>query len=112
MLEISAEQVFLDRVNKLAETFARHIKALQNRYPDFLVGFRQLGLMMGLVFEGEPSGPLVTKTAYDNDLLMIYANNDTKVCQMLPPLVMETDQIPWIMKRLDRSIAAARQLRG
>lgn len=110
VLEISADQVFLDRVNTLAQVFATHIQVLQNKYPDFLIGFRQLGLMMGLVFEGQLSGPLMTKTAYENDLLMIYANNDTTVCQMLPPLIMETDQIPWVMERLDRSIAAARQL--
>ncbi len=110
VLEISADQVFLDRVNNLADAFAVHIKALQNKYPDFLIGFRQLGLMMGLVFAGELSGPLVTKTAYDNDLLMIYANNDTTVCQMLPPLVMEIDQVTWVMERLDRSIAEARAL--
>ena len=112
VLEISAEQVFLDNVNNLAEAFAMHIKVLQNRYPDFLVGFRQLGLMMGLVFEGELSGPLVTKTAYDNDLLLIYANNDTTVCQMLPPLIMEKDQLAWVVERLSLSIAEARHLCG
>jgi acetylornithine/succinyldiaminopimelate/putrescine aminotransferase len=110
VLEISSDQVFLDRVNSLAATFKTHIKILQNRYSDFLMGFRQLGLMMGLVFKDDFSGPLVTKTAYDNDLLMIYANNDTTVCQMLPPLVMETEQVEGVMERLDRAIAAAREL--
>lgn len=112
VLEISADPVFLDRVSELARVFKEHVAVLQGRYADFLVGFRQLGLMMGLVFKGEFSGPLVTKAAYDNDLLMIYANNDTTICQMLPPLVMETGQIHWVMERLDRSIAAARRLSG
>ena len=112
VLEISAEQGFLERVNALARVFAEEIKVLQNKYPDFLISFRQLGLMMGLVFKGEFSGPLVTKAAYDNDLLMIYANNDTSVCQMLPPLVMETDQVEWIIERLDRSIATAWEWAG
>ncbi len=112
VLEVSADQVFLDRVNNLARVFAMHIKVLQTKYADFLVGFRQIGLMMGLVFENELAGPLMTKTAYENGLLMIYANNDTTVCQMLPPLIMEKDQVPWVMERLDRSIAAARELCG
>ena len=112
VIEISSQPSFLDRVNKIAPVFAMHIKTLQNRYPDFLIGFRQLGLMMGLVFKGEFSGPLVTKAAYDNDLLMIYANNDTTVCQMLPPLVMEMDQVAWVMERLNRSIATAREWAG
>ncbi len=112
VVKISADPGFLERVNNLAKTFARHIEALQNKFPDFLVGFRQLGLMMGLVFAGEFSGPLVTKTAYDNDLLMIYANNDTCVCQLLPPLIMEPEQVPWVAERLERSIGAAYEQLG
>ena len=113
VLEISADPGFLEKVNNLAQTFARHVHALQKKFPNFLVGFRQLGLMMGLVFEGDFSGPLVTKTAYDHDLLMIYANNDTRVCQLLPPLIMEPEQVPWIMERLEKAIGSAyEQLAG
>ena len=67
--------------------------------------------MMGLVFAGEFSGPLVTKTAYDNDLLMIFANNDPRVCQFLPPLVMEMEKVDWIMARLDKALATASRLK-
>ena len=67
--------------------------------------------MMGLKFKDDLCGPIVTKTAYDNDLLMVYANNDTSVCQFLPPLVIEPEQVDWIMERLDRAIASARRLR-
>ena len=113
VVEISADPSFLKSVNNLAQSFAQQVEALQNKFPGFLIGFRQLGLMMGLVFDGEFSGPLVTKTAYDNDLLMIYANNDTRVCQLLPPLVMDPEQVPWVMQRLDRAIGMAyEQLSG
>ncbi|MBT8371056.1 MAG: aminotransferase class III-fold pyridoxal phosphate-dependent enzyme [Deltaproteobacteria bacterium] len=112
VVEISADPVFLERVNNLAQTFARYVDALRNKFPDFLIGFRQLGLMMGLVFAGDFSGPMVTKTAYDNDLLMIYANNDTRVCQLLPPLIMEPEQVPWIMARLEKAIGSAYEQLG
>ena len=55
--------------------------------------------------------PLLTKTAYDNDLLMIYANNDTRICQLLPPLVMEMEKVDWIMNRLEKALTAARRLK-
>ncbi len=70
-----------------------------------------MGLMMGLELEDELAGPLLTKTAYDNDLLMVYANNDTSVCQLLPPLVMDVEQVDWVAQRLDRALAAARRLK-
>jgi acetylornithine/succinyldiaminopimelate/putrescine aminotransferase len=99
-------------VNRLASKFKKEVDLLRQRHPDFLKGLRQLGLMMGLVLEDELSGPLLTKTAYDQDLLMIYANNDSRVCQFLPPLVMEEAQIEWVIERLDAALSLARELKS
>lgn len=66
---------------------------------------------MGLVLKDEHCGPILTKTAYDRDLLMVYANNDTSVCQLLPPLVMDPSRIDWIIQQLDAALVAARRLR-
>ena len=108
VLEISAEPAFLNHVNTLAVDFRECADRLKEKYGDFVIGFRQLGLMMGLVFEGEISGQVVSKTAYDNDLLMVYANNDPSVCQLLPPLTMNRNEMDWVAERLDRAVAQAR----
>lgn len=108
VLEISAEPAFLDHVNTLALDFRECVDRLKEKYGDFVIGFRQLGLMMGLVFEGGISGQVVSKTAYDNDLLMVYANNDPSVCQLLPPLTMNRNEMDWVAERLDRAVAQAR----
>ena len=110
VLEISSTPLFLDHVNELAGRFNEGISGLRKKYPRMLKGLRQLGLMMGLEFKDELSGPLVTKTAYDHDLLLIYANNDPSVCQFLPPLVMGLEQVDWIITRLDKALASARRL--
>jgi len=109
VLEISAEPAFLDHVNTLADDFRECVAMLQDKYADFLIDFRQLGLMMGLVFKGDISGQVVSKTAYDNDLLMVYANNDPSVCQLLPPLTMDRNKMDWVSERLDRTVAQARE---
>jgi len=111
VIEISAASAYLDHVNRLAGQFKKGIDGLRRKHPRFLIDFRQLGLMMGLVLKDELSGPLLTKTAYDNGLLMIYANNDPRVCQLLPPLVMAEEQVDWVMNRLDRALTSSRRLR-
>jgi putrescine aminotransferase len=111
VLEISSAPEFLDHVRQLANSFAHGIESLRKKHPKFLVGFRQLGLMMGLELKDELSGPVLSKTAYDNDLLMVYANNDTSICQLLPPLVIELEQVDMVMQRLDKALASARRLR-
>jgi len=111
VLERSSEPRFLDHVLRLSNRFAEGVEALRQRHGRFLKGLRRLGLMMGLELEDELSGPLLTKTAYDNDLLMVYANNDTSICQLLPPLVMDIEQVDWVMERLDKALTAARRLK-
>ena len=86
------------------------VEKLQEKYHDFVIEFRQLGLMMGLVFKGEMSGQVVSKTAYDNDLLMVYANNDPSACQLLPPLTMNRSDMALVSQRLDRAVAQARAI--
>ena len=112
VLEISSKPQFLDHVNQLALRFKQGIEGLQKKHQGFLIGLRQLGLMMGLELEDELSGPILTKAAYDHDLLMIFCNNDPSVCQFLPPLIMELDQVDWIMEQLDHALTSAQQFRS
>ncbi len=111
VLELSSAPDFLNKVNRLSERFAGEMEALQKKHHSILKGLRRLGLMMGLELADELSGPLLTKTAYDNDLLIIYANNDTSVCQFLPPLVMDEGDIDFIIRQLDKALRAARRLK-
>ncbi len=111
VLEISSDSQFLDKVNRLALLFREGVDTLQGKHGKFLKGLRQLGLMMGLELRDEISGPLLTKTAYDNDLLMVYAGNDTSISQFLPPLVMNESDVNYVLDQLDKALGSARHIR-
>jgi acetylornithine/succinyldiaminopimelate/putrescine aminotransferase len=111
ILEISSEKDFLDHVNSLAALFSTEIEALKQKHPKFLIGLRQMGMMMGLELLDPLCGPILTKTAYDQGLLLIYANNDPSVCQFLPPLIMEKQNIKEVMTALDKALDSARKLK-
>jgi putrescine aminotransferase len=111
VLELSARPEFLSHVRELAQRFREGVETLQGKYAPFLRGLRQLGLMMGLELQDDLCGPILSKCAYDNDLLMVYANNAPAICQCLPPLIMAFEEIPWVMERLDRALAAAADFR-
>ncbi|MFH1887730.1 MAG: aminotransferase class III-fold pyridoxal phosphate-dependent enzyme [Pseudomonadota bacterium] len=110
VLEISSAPAFLAHVNELAAAFAQGVAVLAEKHR-ILTGLRQLGLFMGLELEDEAAGPLLSLAAYQNDLLMVYANNNRSVCQFLPPLVMETDRVPWVLERLDRALGLAQSFK-
>jgi acetylornithine/succinyldiaminopimelate/putrescine aminotransferase len=61
--------------------------------------------MMGIEMMSEHCGPLFTKTAYDNGLLSVYANNDPRVAQLLPPLVIDRYLAEEILERVDSALA-------
>ena len=89
VLEESSKPEFLRNVNNLATIFAEAFTELKKKHPRILVGLRQMGLMMGIEMVNENCGPLLTKSCYDHGILAIYANNDKRVCQLLPPLIID-----------------------
>ena len=110
VLEISSSPAFLEHVVHIAGLFRRELERLGKKYSSFFTGIRQLGLMMGLELKSELAGPLLTKTAYDEGLLIIYANNDSSVCQFLPPLVITELEVVEVIQKLDRALANAKKL--
>jgi acetylornithine/succinyldiaminopimelate/putrescine aminotransferase len=112
VLEITADPAFLRRVRDLAERFASGFEQLQARYPETLMEVRQLGLMIGLAFPDETCGPLMTKLLYEEGVLAIYANNDQRVLQFLPPLIMSDLEAEETLAALDRALAGLSMLRG
>ena len=88
VLEISSQPEFLAHVNELAAVFKDGFTKLKEKHPKIMVGLRQLGLMMGVEMVNDMCGPVMTKTCYDRGVLAIYANNDKRVLQLLPPLII------------------------
>ena len=67
---------------------------------------RQLGMMMGLKFTDPMLGPMMTVAGIEAGLLIVYANHDTSVIQLLPPLIIEAEQVEEIVGRLDGALTA------
>ena len=111
VLEISSNPDFLAHVNDLSDRLGKKLEMLTTIHRPFFTGYRQLGLMIGLTLRDSISGPVLTKAAYDHDLLLVYANNDTSVCQFLPPLTMEISAIDEVMEALDKALTSGKRLR-
>jgi putrescine aminotransferase len=112
VLELTADPIFLQGVVKVAGQLASGFEQLQARYPGTLVEVRQLGLMIGLAFPDETCGPLMTRLLYDEGVLAIYANNDPRVLQFLPPLIVRDLEAEEVLGALDRALRTLSHLRG
>lgn len=110
VLDISSQPAFLENVNEMAEVFRKGFIELKKRHPKILVGLRQLGLMMSIEMVNDMCGPILSKTCFDNGILSVYANNDKRISQLLPPLIINKTQADEILERVDKSLTDAARL--
>jgi len=105
VLDILAEPGFLDHVQEMAELFRVGLAQLKEEHPALLVEVRQRGLMMGLKMASPACGPLLTLAGLRHGVLTIYANHDQSVSQLLPPLVIQEDEVAQVLEALDAMLA-------
>ncbi len=110
VLEISADPAFLAHVDEMATVFRAGFARLKESHGELLVGLRQMGLMMGIEMIHEACGPLFSKAAFDNGLLSVFANNDPRVAQLLPPLIVDRPLAEEILVRVDRALGQVAQM--
>ncbi len=104
VLEMSARPEFLEHVRALADFFAAQFQPFAEKHRGVYVRLRQLGLMMGIELAHPQAGPLFSRMAYDAGLLAVYANNDPRVVQLLPPLIIDVDVAAEIVARVDQAL--------
>ncbi len=105
VLEISSDPAFLRHVQEMARVFAEGFARLREKHPAVLVRLRQLGMMMGIEMVNPYCGPLFSKAAYEAGLLCVYAYNNTRVAQFLPPLVIDRPLADEILQRVDAALS-------
>jgi putrescine aminotransferase len=112
VIEISTDPVFLENVRNMAAVFEKGFVKLKDKHPEILVGLRQLGLMMCIEMVNEYCGPAMSLTCYNNGILSVYANNDKRMSQFLPPLIITKNDADEILDRLDASLGDAKKMLG
>jgi putrescine aminotransferase len=100
-LNILEEPGFLEHVREMGKLFEQGFARLGEKHPGVMVEARQRGLMMGLKLANENLGPLMTRIGFDAGILAIFANNDPSVVQILPPLIIQEDEVRQVLAILD-----------
>ncbi len=110
VLDILEEPGFLGHIGDMATLFEQGFANLIGKHPAVLAEARQRGLMMGLKLRDVNFGPLMTRIGFDAGLLAIYANNDPSVIQILPPLIIEEEEVMQVVRILDGMLSTLEQI--
>jgi len=104
VIEILKRQGFLEHVRDIASFFEEGLEKLALEHKDVVVEKRQRGMMMGFKMINEMCGPLMTLFGFKNGIFTVFANNDTSVSQIIPPLIIEREDASHILEALDMTL--------
>ena len=85
VLDVVEAPGFLDRVVELGERFERGLVGIDGE-------LRRRGLFMGLKLANDGDGMLAARAVIEAGVFAVFANNDTSVLQLLPPLTITDDE--------------------
>lgn len=85
VLDVVEAPGFLERVVELGERFERGLTGVDGE-------LRRRGLFMGLKLQNEGDAMLAARAVIEAGVFAVFANNDTSVLQLLPPLTISDDE--------------------
>ncbi|MDQ2633866.1 MAG: aminotransferase class III-fold pyridoxal phosphate-dependent enzyme [Pseudomonadota bacterium] len=106
-LEILQRPPVKPMVNYISETFRNGLHEIMKLYPDFFVGIRQCGVVMGLEFDFPEGAKPVMRHLYENGVWAIFSTLDPRVLQFKPGVLMTADVCHEVLERVERSVGLA-----
>ena len=107
VLEICERPEVRSMVHYIADRFGRGLRAIQELYPDWFVGIRQDGVVMGLEFDHPEGAKLVMKHLYENGVWAIFSTLDPRVLQFKPGILLGPELVDEVLDRTEISIGQA-----
>jgi len=98
VLDLVEAPGFLDRVDEIGLQLEKELAALPCEV-------RRRGLFMGLKWPDDDAGILAAKACIDAGVFAVFANNDTSVMQLLPPLVLTDEQVDELAATVVRALS-------
>lgn len=111
-LEICTRPEVRSMVHYIADLFDHGLRRIQADHPDWFVGIRQNGVVIGLEFDHPEGAKFVMRELYENGVWAIFSTLDPRVLQFKPGLLLSRDLCEDVLDRLsvavDRAEIAAR----
>lgn len=108
-LEICNRPETRSMVHYISDHIGRGLREIQATYPDWFVGIRQNGVVMGLEFAHPQGAKAVMKRLYENGVWAIFSTLDPRVLQYKPGILLKPEVAEELLDRTEVGIARARE---
>ncbi len=107
-LEISGRPEVRSMVHYISDIFDQGLRRIQADYPDWFVGIRQNGVVIGLEFDHPEGAKFVMRELYENGVWAIFSTLDPRVLQFKPGLLLARELCENVLDRLEVAVGRAR----
>ncbi|GAB5467819.1 MAG: aminotransferase class III-fold pyridoxal phosphate-dependent enzyme [Rhodospirillales bacterium] len=109
VLEITQRPQVAAMVRYISDFIRAGLDEIRALYPDFFIGIRQHGVVMGLEFNHPQGAKPVMKHLYRNGVWAIFSTLDPRVLQFKPGILMSQALCEELLGRVEVAIGAARE---
>ena len=109
VLEITQRPEVASMVRYIGDFARAGLDEIQALYPDFFIGIRQNGVILGLEFNHPEGAKLVMRRIYENGVWAIFSTLDPSVLQFKLGILMTQGLTEDLLRRMETSIGQARQ---
>jgi acetylornithine/succinyldiaminopimelate/putrescine aminotransferase len=106
-LEITTRPEVRSMVHYIADIFDAGLRRIQSDYPDWFIGIRQNGVVIGLEFDHPEGAKFVMRELYENGVWAIFSTLDPRVLQFKPGLLLGRDLCEDVLDRLEVAVGRA-----
>jgi acetylornithine/succinyldiaminopimelate/putrescine aminotransferase len=104
MLDQINEPGFMQHVRDMGARFEDGFTELRSRF-DIVAGWRGRGLMLGFELIEPRLGPALSALLAQNGVLAVFANHRPSTIQIMPPLIIQPEEVDFVLNALERSLA-------
>lgn len=106
-LEISRRPEVRSTVHYIADRVSAGLRSVQAQHPDWFVGIRQNGVVLGLEFSHPEGAKFVMRELYELGVWAIFSTLDPRVLQYKPGILMSPDLVEELLDRTALAIGRA-----
>ena len=109
VLEITQRPEVSSMVSYISDYLRTGLDEIRALYPDFFIGIRQHGVIMGLEFNDPEGAKPVMKYLYEHGVWAIFSTLDPSVLQFKPGILMTQDLCEELLRRVEVAIGLAQR---
>lgn len=109
-IEVIQEEGLAERAEQSGRYFLDKLFELARMYPEVIRQVRGKGLMIGIELTKEGIGGLILSEMIDKGVLIAYTLNNPKVIRIEPPLIIELQQIDYVVSALKSALESAQNM--